>query len=120
MGRTVEIVDGDVVIELSGWTAAAAIRRRLRIPREAIRSASTDRYERDGFRVGGTAIPLSDYRQGRFWKRGERTFLSFEDRARTVTLELDRARAGYDRVVLGVDDPEGFVRSLDGLGQGVH
>ena len=110
------IVRDDVVeVRLTGWTAAAAARRRLRIPRDAIRSVSTEPYRRDGFRLLGTAFPWSDYRQGYFRRRGGvKTFLSFEERERTVTIELDRARAGWDRVVLGVDDPEGLARELGG------
>jgi hypothetical protein len=116
MAREVNVGDDAVEVRLTGWTAAAAVKRRLRIPRDAIRSVSTEPYRHDGLRIAGTGLPFSDYRQGRFRRRGGAwTFLSFEDRAKTVTLELDRARAGFDRVVLGVDDPEGFARSL-----GVH
>ena len=116
MAREVNVGDDAVEVRLTGWTAAAAVKRRLRIPRDAIRAVTTEPYRHDGLRIAGTGIPFSDYRQGRFRRRGGAwTFLSFEDRAKTVTLELDRARAGFDRVVLGVDDPEGFARSL-----GVH
>jgi hypothetical protein len=103
------VTDAEVVVRLSGWTAAAALERDLRIPPAAITAVSTDRYADDELRSGGTSIPFTDLRAGRFHRRGRRTFLSFEGRDRAVTLDLDRARSrlwclGCDRVAL-VDDP---------------
>jgi hypothetical protein len=112
MARTVEITPTEVVVRLSGWTALAAIRRELRIPRSAIQAVSTDRWARDGFRVGGTAFPWSEYRQGRFRRRGRKQFLSFERRDRVVALEVDRGAVGYDVVAVGVDDPERLAAEL--------
>ena len=107
MPRTIEVSDAEVIVRLTGWTAFAALKRELRIPLAAIRSVSTARYTADGIRLGGTSIPFTDIRGGRFRKNGQWAFLSFENRNRVVALDLDRAHAGvgYDRVVLGVDDP---------------
>jgi hypothetical protein len=112
MPREIEITPDEVIVRLIGWTAVAALKRELRIPRSAIRSISTDAYRHDGLRLGGTSVPFGEYRQGRFRKDGKRTFLSFEERERTVTLELDRARARWDRVVLGADDPQALAARL--------
>ena len=112
MPRSVEITPDDVVVRLTGWTAAAALRRRLRIPRKAIRDVSTEHWHDDGWRVAGTAIPFRDYRQGRFRRQGRWQFLSFERRDRVVALRVDRRAVGYDVVVLGVDDPEAVASEL--------
>lgn len=46
---------------------------------------------------------------------GSWTFLSFDDRDRVVTLELDRLvpRAAYDVVAVGVDDPDTVAAGID-------
>ena len=92
MGRAVDVTGDAVVVRLSGLDAFAALKRTLRIPRQAIRSVSTARYAGDGLRLGGTSIPFTDIRAGRFRHRGQRAFLSFEHRDRVVTLTLDRLR----------------------------
>ena len=112
MPRSVEVTPDEVVVRLSGWTAAAALRRELRFPRAAIRSVSTEAWHEDGWRLLGTAIPFRDYRQGRFRRKGRRQFLSFERRDRVVRLDVDRAAVGYDVVVLGVDDSETLASEL--------
>jgi hypothetical protein len=112
VARTVDVTPDEVVVRLTGWTAAAALRRTLRIPRSAIRGVSTAAWHEDGLRIAGTGIPFTDYRQGRFRRRGRWQFLSFERRDRVVALELDRAAVGYDVVVVGVDDPEAVAAQL--------
>ncbi len=115
MGRSVDVAAGEVVVRLSGLTAVGAVKRTLRIPLSQIRSVSTERYERTGLRLGGASIPFTDIREGRFRSRGARSFLSFEDRDRVITLGLDRSApgVGYDLVVLGVDDPEAVVTEIE-------
>jgi hypothetical protein len=54
-------------------------------------------------------VPVAFRRDGRW------TFLSFDDRARVLTLELDRTvpGVGFDVVVLGVDDPAGVAAKIE-------
>ena len=113
--RAVDVTANEVVVRLGGLDAFAALTRTLRIPRAAIRVVSTARYEGDGLRLGGTAIPFTDIRAGRFRRGGTRTFVSFEHRDRVVTLILDRRAAGigYDVVVLGVEDPEAIAAAIE-------
>ncbi len=66
----------------------------MRVPLRAIRSVSTERYGATGFRLAGTSIPWTDIRAGRFRRGGRWTFLSFDDRDRVLTLELDRTVPG--------------------------
>jgi hypothetical protein len=114
MARTVDISPDEVVISLTGWTAVAALRRVVRIPRSTVRAVSTEPWHGDGIRLGGTSIPFRDYRQGRFRKNGRRQFLSFERRDHVVALEVDRDAVGYDVVVVGVDDPQHVAAELAG------
>ncbi len=108
MPRSVELRENEVVVRLSAWSAVAALKRELRAPFGAIRSVSAPRYAKDGFRLGGTAVPFTDIRAGRFRRDGLRTVLSFEDRDRVLQLELDRSVEGvaYDVVAVGVPDAE--------------
>jgi len=112
--RSVEITPDEIVVRLSGWTAAAALKRELRIPRTAIRGVSTDPWHGDGWRIAGTAIPFRDYRQGRFRRDGRWLFLSFERRDRVVAVTVDRRATGWDVVVIGVEDPEAVAAELAG------
>lgn len=109
------MTDGSVRLRLTGLTAFAALKRELLVPLAAIRSVSTERYGKAGLRVGGTSIPCTDVCEGRFRRDGKRTFLSFSDRDRVVTLELDRSVAGcaYDVVAIGVDDPTAMAATID-------
>ncbi len=114
MARSVRVEDDEVVVELSGLTAVAALKRELRIPRAAIVSASAGVPEQLGWRKAGTSVPWTDYKQGRFSPGGRKAFYSFEHRDGAVTLELDGGLVpgGWERVVVGVDDPEALLRYL--------
>ena len=114
MARSVEITADDVVVRLSGWTAAAALKRTLRIPRAAIRGVSSAPWHGDGWRIAGTAIPFRDYRQGWFRRDGQWQFLSFERRDRVVAISVDRRLGSvrFDVAVVGVDDPEAVAARL--------
>ena len=115
MARTVEVTGEAVIVRLTGWSAFAALRREVPIPLRGIRRLSTDRYGSTGLRLAGTAIPWTDIRAGRFRRDGRRTFLSFDDRDRVLTLELDRSvpGAGFEVVAVGVDDPAGLAPEID-------
>jgi hypothetical protein len=115
VARTVRVTDDAVVVRLTGWTAIAALRREVRVPLRAIRSVSTARYAATGLRLAGTSIPWTDIRAGRFRRDGRWAFLSFDDRDRVLTLELDRTvpGAGFDVVAVGVDDPAGIAAEID-------
>jgi hypothetical protein len=115
VARTVRVDPDVVVVRLTGWTALAALKREVRVPIWAIRSLSTGRYGPTGIRVVGTAVPWTGIRGGRFRLNGRWTFLSFDDRDKVLTLELDRTvpGAGYDRVAVGVDAPDAVAAEID-------
>jgi len=114
VGRCVRVDGDELVVRLDGLTAAAALRRELRIPRAAIVSAEPGVPAELGRRRAGASIPWTDYRQGRFSAGGRKAFYSFEHRDRAITLELDgRLVPGAWRlVVVGTDDPAALLREL--------
>lgn len=115
MGRSVEVTEDSVVFRLTGWTAIAALKREIVVPLHAIRSVSTERYGKTGMRLAGTSVPFTDIRDGRFQRDGKRAFLSFDDRDRVLTLELDKTVPGvaYDVVAVGVDDPGAVASEIE-------
>jgi hypothetical protein len=102
-------------VRLTGWAAAAALKRELRVPLGAVRSVSTAPFGETGLRLAGTSIPWTDVRAGRFRRNGRWLFLSFEHRDRVLTLELDRTASGtgYDVVAVGVDDPKALAATIE-------
>jgi hypothetical protein len=85
VARTVDLDAHELRVNLTGITALRARRRSLRVPRTAIRSVSTRPF--DGRRTAG-----------------KRYFVSYEDAASTMTVEVESAETdyGYDVLVLGV------------------
>ena len=85
MARTVDLDEHELRVRFTGVTALRARRRSLRVPRTAIRSVSTKPF--DGRRTSG-----------------KRYFLSYEDGAKTITVELERAETSfpYDVLVIQV------------------
>jgi hypothetical protein len=69
-------------------------------------------------RVGGTAMPFTEYRQGTYWKRGIGWFfLSYEHADQTVTLRVENVPSGrfdYSLIVIGADNPQTLAASIQG------
>jgi hypothetical protein len=108
-----------MVVRLTGITKYAALKGTLRIPYAAIRSISAEPFKMPSgtIRVGGTAIPFTDYRQGSYWKRGIGwLFVSYEHADQTVTLSVKNVQSGrfdYSLVVLGVESPEMVTAAIE-------
>jgi hypothetical protein len=119
VARTLEFRSDALIVRLTGLTRFAALRGALRIPYSMIQSVSTAPFQMPSgsIRVGGTAMPFTDYRQGHFWKRGIGWFfLSYEHADRTVTLRVDNLQSGrfdFSMVVLGVQDPEAVAAEIE-------
>ena len=90
----------------------------LSIPYEAIRAARPGPYAppAGAFTLANREVAYADvlaghYRRGTAW-----TFVACEDPERAVVLELDGydyALRPYERLVLGVEDPEAFLAGLE-------
>jgi hypothetical protein len=114
VGRRVTLEGEDLVVRLDGWDAAAALKRELRVPLAAVRSVRVGRFDDDGWQIAGTGLPFTEYRAGRFWRRGERQFLSFSRREPVLVVEFDRsAGAPYDLVAIQISDPGGVASLLE-------
>jgi hypothetical protein len=113
VSRQIEPADDALVVRWSGLSAAAVLRRELRIPYSAIRSVSVGLDELPkalAWRVGTSTGPLGETRRGRFWVGGKRLLLDVNDRRRALVLDLEGAE--FDRVALSVDDPESLADAI--------
>jgi hypothetical protein len=84
MPRTLDLDEHELRLRFSGLSVLRHRRRELRVPRTAIRGIST--------------APFGGRRDDR------RYFLSYDDPAKTITVEVDRneTRYGYDVLVIGL------------------
>lgn len=117
MARTVTLGERALEVTLTGFTEVEAVSRHFTIPYDVIRKARAGPYRPPvgTLRIAGTSVPWTDVREGHFERGGHWLFLSYEDPVRAVVLELGDLRLDmrhYDTAVVGVDDPEGFLRHL--------
>lgn len=106
MSRTIELTDRGVDVRYEGLAAVLAVKRRLEIRWEEIRSVTVGatRPHALAWRVG-LSDPIGGWRRGRFWTGGRKLFVDLRRPERAVVLELDRA-SGFDAVALEVERPE--------------
>ncbi|HEU0336057.1 MAG TPA: hypothetical protein VFR43_05850 [Gaiellaceae bacterium] len=102
-----------MTVRLTGWTAFAALARELRIRCGRSGRSRPSYYDRDGLRVGGTSVPFSDIRAGRFRRDGLKTFLFFADRVLAPALDRAVPGAGSDLVAVEADDPVGLAAEVE-------
>jgi hypothetical protein len=112
--RSVSVEAAEVVVRLTGWDAFWALNREVRIPLHAIVAVHAGRFDGEGWRLAGTAIPFTDIRAGRFRKDGRRQFVSFGRRDPVLVVQADRARgAPYDVVAIELQDAERVASAID-------
>jgi hypothetical protein len=112
--RRVEVEGSEIVVCLTGWDAIWALKREVRIPLDAIVAVHAGRFEGEGWRLAGTAIPWTEIRAGRFRKDGRRQFVSFGRRDPVLVVQADRARgAPYDVVAIELPDADGVAAAID-------
>jgi hypothetical protein len=112
--RRVDVDASDVVVRLTGWDAFWALKREVRVPLPAVVSVWTGRFDDEGWRLAGTAIPFTEIRAGRFRRAGRRQFVSFGGRDPVLIVQADRARgAPYDVVAVEVPDAESVATAID-------
>lgn len=105
MARKIELNETEIVIHFTGLTSAAALQRKLIIPYQSITKVTIEDYQPSwlAFRIG-TAIPGFDIYEGKFYKSGEWHFLSYENRDKVITIDLEGH--DYKKVVFEVENPE--------------
>lgn len=108
----VTITDGYLVVEPLGLDKIWSFKRRIRIPRAHVVSASIDEgaiRESKGFRFPGLLIPGKA--AGTFYAKGKRQFWNVAGQGEAVVIELAAAEH-FDRLILSIDDPRVVVDAL--------
>ena len=108
------IEQGDLVVEIRGWSRLWAFKRHLRVPLSQIRAVRWDPTVAKGWwkgwRVPGTHIP-GVITAGTFYRRGGRDFWDVRGGSKAVTIELERGK--YRRLVVEVADPQSTVTRIN-------
>jgi hypothetical protein len=104
------IDQGDVLIEVRGWSRLWALKSRLRVPLSHVRAVRWDptvvRGWWKGWRLPGTHIP-GVIVAGTLYRRGGKEFWDVRDGSKAVTIELERDR--YAQIVVEVAEPQRVV-----------
>jgi hypothetical protein len=114
MPGKIKIEKGKVIFELKGVDKVLAVKSRLTVPIEHIKSVSTKKADwgflRFQLRMGGTGIPLL-VKNGRYWDR-RRGWLFYVMRhpKRCVTVGLKNER--YKKIIFEVEDKEKTAKKL--------
>jgi hypothetical protein len=108
------IDQGELRVDVRGWSRLWAFKRRLRVPLSKIRAARWDpavaRGWWKGWRLPGTHIP-GVIVAGTFYRRGGREFWDVRAGPNAVTIELEGGK--YRRLVVEVANPEDAVRTIN-------
>jgi hypothetical protein len=113
VSRRIDLEDDALVVRYSGLDRAATLAEQVRVPYHAIASVSTGLTDPPGalaWRIGLSTPPFGTTQRGRFREHGQWSFFDVDDRQRAVVIDLTGHE--YGRVVLTVDDPDGFAASL--------
>ncbi len=107
--------DDHVTIDVCGWHKLWAFKRRLEVPRSAVRAVR--RLPSDavyglwkGWRAPGTHLP-GVIVAGTFFKGGERHFWDVRHADRAIEIELAGQR--YDRLFVEVSDPDLAMQAIE-------
>ncbi|OLN22566.1 hypothetical protein BTO30_08740 [Domibacillus antri] len=111
MGRTIQFEEKELVIKFSRLTAAAGLKKELRIPYQTIRNVEAGNFKLHwaALRLGGTSIPFG-YKAGRFIYKGKKYFLSYSDASHVVVLDLQGH--DFDHIVVQAGTPKQMKRAI--------
>ena len=115
MGVIVRVEGDRIVVELDGWDRLLAVKGRLDIPLSAVSSIEAKSREEiqrlpgRWLRLPGTYVP-SMVHHGSYGRRPNRDFWALFRQQRVLVLWLDGW--AYQRIVLGMDDPDGVAAEL--------
>jgi hypothetical protein len=110
----ISVAEQKVTIEVQGLHQLWAAKRKIEVPRDAIRAVrrlpgDAIRGLWKGWRVPGTHVP-GVIVAGTFYRGGERHFWDVRDASRGIEIELAGHR--YDRLFVEVADPDAALREL--------
>jgi len=115
MGVAVRVEGDLLVVELGGWDRFLALKGRLDVPLSAvsgIEAKSREEIQRlpgRWLRLPGTYVP-SMVHHGSYGTRPNRDFWALFRQERVLVLRMDGW--AYQRIVLGMDDPDGVAAEL--------
>lgn len=113
MQNKIEISDNQLIILPQGINKLASLTNKIAIPLKHINKVAIDmdilnKYK--GFRSPGTVIS-GYYWAGSYIKNGEKTFFNIKRGNKPVVIQL--ANEKYTQLVLGVENPEEIVNSIN-------
>lgn len=111
----IHVNDDRLTIDVRGWHRLWALKRKIDVPRTAVRAVrrlSGNALEGwwKGWRVPGTHVP-GVIVAGTYFKDGERHFWDVRRADHAIEIELDGQK--YDRLFVEVPDPDAAVRALE-------
>jgi len=110
---TISIDRSELAVEIQGLDRLWCLKRRLTIPLEHVRGATTDPgivNESKGRRALGTYVP-GVIRAGLFYYNGQRVFWDVHDKDKAVVIDL--VDDSYRRLVIEVEDPRATVELIE-------
>jgi hypothetical protein len=109
----VSVENGRVVFVVEGWDKMWALKSRLEIPVEHIKSARVDDDAAKGWwhglRLAGSNLP-GVITAGTFYRKGRVVFYDTHKPEHTIVVDLDHE--DYDTLVLQVRDPASAVQTI--------
>jgi hypothetical protein len=111
----VTIQEGRVIFEVEGWDKLWALKSRLEIPLDHIKSARIDEEAAKGWwhgvKLGGSNLP-GVITAGTFYRKGRLVFYDTHKPEHTIVVDLDHEN--YDTLILQVRDPGLAVKTITG------
>ncbi|HFU7090129.1 TPA: hypothetical protein ACGN8S_005286 [Bacillus cereus] len=113
MGREVHFDDDGVILKLNGVTGLFALKLKLKIPYNKIKSVHVDNFNAPQWmlRMPGTSISALNIYEGSFKYAGEWYFLSYENRVPLVIIELEGHKK-YKYVIFETDAPSSVASDI--------
>jgi hypothetical protein len=103
----ISVKDGEIVLDVLGWSQFFALKRQIRIPfneiKGAERTAGAAKRWWNGWRIPGTHIP-GVIVAGTYYRSGGREFWDVRRGNRALAINLKGGK--YKRVVVDVEDPD--------------
>ncbi len=115
MGVRTGLEDGYVLVELTGWDWLLSIKRQLKVPLNVItgvEAKSREEIQRlpgRWLRLPGTVVP-SMVHHGSYGRRPHRDFWALFRQERVLVLRMNGW--DYERIVLGMEDPDRVAADL--------
>ncbi|MGG1575297.1 hypothetical protein [Fictibacillus sp. NRS-1165] len=114
MSKYIEYLNDKLIIHFTGMTAAASLKKEIKVPLSAIQSVKIDEFKINplAFRVGTSGIG-KNVKHGRFLYDNEWVFLSYSNHKNVLILDLEGFE--FKKIVLELVAPEEAKAKIEGL-----